>query len=80
MKIHLLLAHNSCARYSQFRSPILAISFLYGYYRVYSDQDRQCTCNVTLWRVRITIVVLETQQCVLCVLLRNMLLSAVLKY
>jgi hypothetical protein len=25
-------------------------------------QGRQCTCNVTLWRVRVTIVAMERQQ------------------
>jgi len=31
------------------------------------EQYKQCTYNVTLWRVRITIVTTETQQCVMCV-------------
>jgi hypothetical protein len=30
------------------------------------EQDRQCTYNVTLWRVRITIVPVETRQCTPC--------------
>jgi len=33
-------------------------------------QDRQCTYNVTLWRVHVTIVAVETQQFIVCVLLR----------
>jgi hypothetical protein len=30
----------------------------------------QCTYCVTLWRVRVTIIVMGTQKCLLCVLLR----------
>ena len=40
-------------------------------------QDRQCTFNVTLWRVRVTIVTVETQQYLLCVLFSYMSLSTV---
>jgi len=32
---------------------------------------------VTLWNIRVTIVAVEVKQCVLCVLLSYMLLSAV---
>ena len=35
------------------------------------------TYNVTLWHVRLTIVAVETQQCILCVLLSYMSLSTV---
>jgi len=28
-----------------------------------AEQDRQCTYNVTLWCVRVTIVSVETRQC-----------------
>jgi len=35
-------------------------------HRVNADQDRQCTCNVTVWSVRRTVVAVETRQCVLC--------------
>ena len=35
-----------------------------------TEQDRQCTCNLTLWRVRVTIVAVETRQCILCLLLK----------
>jgi len=38
--------------------------------RVNSDQDRQCTYNVTVWRFRLSVVTVETRQCVLCVSLR----------
>jgi hypothetical protein len=34
-----------------------------------SVQGKQCTYNVTLWRIRVTIVAIETQQCVPFVLL-----------
>jgi hypothetical protein len=35
--------------------------------RVYRrDKDRHCKSNVSLWRVRVTIVAVETQQYVLC--------------
>jgi hypothetical protein len=27
-------------------------------------RDRTCTCNVTLWRVRVTDVAVEEQQCI----------------
>jgi hypothetical protein len=29
-------------------------------------EQRQCTYSVTLWRVRVTVIVTETQQFVLC--------------
>jgi hypothetical protein len=35
-----------------------------------TEQDRQCTNNVLLWRVLVTIVVAETLQCIVCMLLR----------
>jgi hypothetical protein len=41
------------------------------------EQDRQCTYNVTFWRVRVTVVAAETQQCLLCVLVTYLSLSAV---
>jgi hypothetical protein len=31
------------------------------------EQDRQCACNVTFWCVRVTIVAVEIQQCIPCV-------------
>ena len=31
------------------------------------QQDRQCARNKTSWRLRPTIVAVETQQCILCV-------------
>jgi hypothetical protein len=34
-------------------------------YTMSIQQDSQCTCNVTLWRVRVTIAAVETQQHVL---------------
>jgi hypothetical protein len=34
-----------------------------------SSIHKQCTYNVTLWRIRVTIVAIETQQCVSFVLL-----------
>ena len=36
------------------------------------QQGRQCTCYVTLWRVRITIVTMRTQHYFLCVQLSHM--------
>ena len=35
-----------------------------------SEQCRQCAYNVTSWRVRVTIVAVSVQRCVLRVLLR----------
>jgi hypothetical protein len=31
-----------------------------------AEQERQCAYNVTLWRVRVTIVPVETRQCTPC--------------
>jgi hypothetical protein len=36
------------------------------------QQGRQCTCYITLWRVRITIVAMQAQHCFLCLLLSHM--------
>jgi hypothetical protein len=36
------------------------------------EQDRQCTYNVTLRRVRVTIVVVEKQYYILCVCIRSL--------
>jgi len=36
--------------------------------------------NITLWRVRVTLVTMETQQCFHCLLLSCMTLSAAYKY
>jgi hypothetical protein len=36
-------------------------------------------CNVTLWHVRVTVVAIGTQQCILCLLLDNMSLSTTQK-
>jgi hypothetical protein len=36
-----------------------------GVFVVKKIRDRTCTCNVTLWRVRVTIVTMELQRCVL---------------
>jgi hypothetical protein len=44
------------------------------------EQDRQCTHDVALWRVRVTIAAMEKQQCVLCVQLSYMSLSTIEKY
>jgi hypothetical protein len=33
------------------------------------EQDRQRTCNVTLLNVRLRIIAVETQKCILCVLM-----------
>ena len=41
----------------------------------YTKQDRQCTWNVTLWHVRITIVTMETRQCFPFILFKSMSLS-----
>jgi hypothetical protein len=41
----------------------------------FNKQGSQCTYNVTLWRVRLTIVAVETQQCIMCALLSYMSLS-----
>jgi hypothetical protein len=30
-------------------------------------KDRQCTCNLTLWRVRVTTFAMEAQQWVMCI-------------
>jgi len=30
------------------------------------QEDMQCTYTVTVWRVRVTIVAMETQQSILC--------------
>ena len=43
------------------------------------EHCRQCTYNVTLWHVRVTIVAVGTQQCILLVLLRHVSLSAIQK-
>ena len=40
------------------------------------EQTRQCTYNVTLRHIRLTTDVVETQQCILYVLLCYMLMSA----
>jgi hypothetical protein len=49
---------------------------------VFLKQYKQCTCtyNVTLWRVHVTLVAIETQQYVLYVLFSYMSLSAISKY
>ena len=39
-------------------------------------QDRQCTYNAKLYRVHVTTVAIETQQCVPCVLLSYKILCA----
>jgi hypothetical protein len=44
----------------------------YIYLKIRSQQDKQCVYSVALWRVRVTIVVIEMQQCVLCLLLSYM--------
>jgi hypothetical protein len=44
------------------------------------QQYRKCTCNVTMWRIRVTIVSVETQQCILCVLLSYMSLPTMQQY
>jgi hypothetical protein len=36
-------------------------------YEIIIKQDKQCTYNVILWHFRVTIVGVETQQCILCV-------------
>ena len=41
----------------------------------YFKQHKQCTCTVPLWDVRVTVLVMETQQCVLLVLLSYVSLS-----
>jgi hypothetical protein len=41
-------------------------------------EDRQCTYNVTLLRVRVTLLVVEAQQCVLAVFLSYVSLSVTL--
>jgi hypothetical protein len=40
-----------------------------------TKQDRQCAYNVTMWRARVTVVSVETQQCVVFVLLSYVSLS-----
>ena len=40
------------------------------------QQGRQCMCYVTLWRVRITIVAVQRQHCILCVQLSHKSQSA----
>jgi hypothetical protein len=34
---------------------------------IIAKQDRQCTYNVTLWSVRVTVFVMETQQYFVCI-------------
>jgi hypothetical protein len=45
------------------------------------DRDRRTgwvtQCNLTFWRVRVTVVAIEIQQCILCVFLRYVSLSVV---
>ena len=38
-------------------------------YRVVDEEARKCTCKKTMWRFQLTIVAVETQQCVLWLLL-----------
>jgi hypothetical protein len=35
---------------------------------LHTMQTRYCTCNVTKWRVRVTTVAVETQQCILSII------------
>ena len=37
--------------------------------------DRPCTCNVILWGVRVTIIAVDSQKCILYIVLSCMLLS-----
>ena len=47
--------------------------YIYIYiYKLQIQHDKQCTYSVALWRVRVTIVVIEMEQCVLCLLLSYM--------
>lgn len=47
---------------------------------LYIEQRRQCTYNVTLWRCYVTIVAVETKQCLLSILLSYRPLSTVQNY
>jgi hypothetical protein len=42
---------------------LCAVADCLCYAEVYDEQDRQCTCDVTLWSVCVTIVTIEMQQC-----------------
>jgi hypothetical protein len=53
--------HDKGTSFSRQLSPIL---FLLRYAR---EQDTYCTCNLRVWHVRVTIVVMETQHCFLLV-------------
>jgi hypothetical protein len=52
--------------FSYERSVLAAFSlFLVTYCRLHIKEDSQCQCNVATWRVRVTTVTIETQQCIL---------------
>jgi len=50
-----------CAVWSEF---LLVIQTQANPQRDYTGHNRPCTYNVTLWRVRVTIIAMQTQQCV----------------
>jgi hypothetical protein len=63
----------------KYRCDVDHLRFVYGPFdnSFYSQikQDRQCSYNIILWRVRVTTVAMEKQECVLLVLLRYMSLQ-----
>jgi len=67
--VGVVLFHVGGRRDRQTNMTTLIVTF---HERALEKQRRQCTAHVTLtlWRVRVTIVAMKTQQCILCVLLR----------
>jgi hypothetical protein len=54
--------------------------YWYGAFLKSYKQSRLYAYNINLWRVRITMVAMTTQHCVLCVFWSYMSLSAIYKY